>query len=344
MRVVAGGRQLGISPPVQDRLPTAAYLSLARAAEEAGYDWLFMGEVAGPDAFAVLGAITGVTSRISLATGVVSTFTRSPALLAMGFATLHDLAPGRFMAGIGASSRVIAEDWNAVPYTSPLHRAREVTAILRRLLAGERATAEGEVTSIRGFQLAPPEPRPVPVMIGAMHPSMLELGGAIADVVYLAFCPTEDIAGRVTLVRRGAEKAGRDPATVRIALSLNVYAGDELDVAQRQLRRFLLRYVSVPTHWSSLARYHPALERARLLWLDGEHERATDAVSEESLSSVCCVGSGADILRRAEATWAEGVDLVTLQALGARLGDVDGPLGTVRNVSAARKAAAATAG
>jgi alkanesulfonate monooxygenase SsuD/methylene tetrahydromethanopterin reductase-like flavin-dependent oxidoreductase (luciferase family) len=129
-------RGVGLSLPVQDELNPATYLRPAVQAEEAGLDAVTCGEIAGPETFAMLGAIAARTSRVQLGTAIISTFTRSAALAAMGFATLDDLAPGRVVAGIGSGSPVIVEGWHGGSLTHPLRRAREYVGDLRTALAG----------------------------------------------------------------------------------------------------------------------------------------------------------------------------------------------------------------
>src|ERR1700753_1785021 len=93
---------VGVLLPNLDELPIEVSIEIARRAEAVGFDAVVSGEIAGPEAIALLAAISQHTSRVTLGTSVISTFTRSPALAAMGFATLEALAPGRVFAGVGS--------------------------------------------------------------------------------------------------------------------------------------------------------------------------------------------------------------------------------------------------
>ena len=55
---------------------------------------------------------------------------RTPAVLAMGAATLAELSQGRFVLGLGTSSHAMIEGWHGVDYGKPLKRTREAVAIL----------------------------------------------------------------------------------------------------------------------------------------------------------------------------------------------------------------------
>jgi alkanesulfonate monooxygenase SsuD/methylene tetrahydromethanopterin reductase-like flavin-dependent oxidoreductase (luciferase family) len=76
----------------------------------------------------------------------------------------------------------------------------------------------------------------IPVLLCVLGPRTLELAGAVADGVVLhTFFTDEALASSVAAVRRGAEKAGRDPATVRV-WSVLATVGDHLS-EQAQLRK-----------------------------------------------------------------------------------------------------------
>src|SRR5215217_2923176 len=105
-------------------VPLAATEPLVRRAEAAGWDDFWTGDTNGPDGFTPLALAAAWTERMRLGTGVVNPFTRGPAVLAMQAAALADASGGRFVLGLGASSNVIVERWNEVPFEKPLTRLR----------------------------------------------------------------------------------------------------------------------------------------------------------------------------------------------------------------------------
>src|SRR3954453_23368146 len=78
-------------------------LETAHVGEQAGFDigWLSDSHMLGRELFAVFGAIAATTSRMHVGSGVTHPFVRHFSLMASGFATLQDLAPGRVRLGIG---------------------------------------------------------------------------------------------------------------------------------------------------------------------------------------------------------------------------------------------------
>ena len=298
-----------------------ALLELAQVAEDLGYDSTVCGEIAGPDAFTLLGAIAARTSRMNLGTSVISTFTRSPALAAMSFATLHDLAPGRVFAGVGSGSATIVEGWHGLTFQKPLVRARAYITDLRAALAGERIGTRTEGLATPAFRVMPSRERHVPIVLAAMHPGMLRLSGAIADGVILAFCPVEEVASRAALVREGAVEAGRDPDDIAIIVSQNAYVGEHYDEVMLQLRRFILQYAVLPTHRASIEGSFPEIDAATAAWRTGDRRGALGFVTEATVQKICAIGTADEVRQRITDLRSAGTDLVVLHALGRHQGD-----------------------
>jgi probable F420-dependent oxidoreductase len=162
-------------------VPLREHLDLFRRAETAGYDDLWTGETAGPDGFTPLALAAAVTERVRLATGIVNPYTRGPALLAQQAAALADASGGRFVLGIGASSNVIVERWNGVPFVKPLSKVREAIETLRPVLAGERGPG--------GFKLETAPRHEVPIVVAALRGKMLALAAELADGAFTNFLP-----------------------------------------------------------------------------------------------------------------------------------------------------------
>src|SRR5256885_14144953 len=100
-----------------------------------------------------------------LGPAIVNVYTRGPATLAMSAAGLAEIAPGRFVLGIGSGSDVIVESWNGGVFGKPLTRVRETTQFLRRALAGERVVFRGDTFAVDGFRLSRPLAEPPPIYI-----------------------------------------------------------------------------------------------------------------------------------------------------------------------------------
>ena len=297
-------------------------------------------ELAAPD-YVRLGAMAQATHRIRLAPGVVSIYTRGPVLTGMAFASLASLAPGRVAMGLGTGSHMIVEGWNGRRLHAPLQTMRETVALLRRIVGGERVEADGPEVVVSPYRLQMPSPGPVPVIIGPFNPGMTRLAGEIADGVLLAWSPLDELPGRIELIREGAVRAGRDPATVEIGLYVQAYAGPRVQEAVERFRRLVLEYAVRPTHRAAFVGSFPEIDRATELWQRGDRAGALALVPDEAVHRLVPIGDAARVVDRLEEVRALGVTLPVLYAQSLDRGDPASSAGTIAAVAAEYRARAA---
>jgi len=170
----------GITVPF-DEVPLPDHPEWFRRLADLGYSDVWRGEANAADGFTPLALAAVAAPTLRLGTAVVPVYTRGPGLLAVQAAALAELAPGRFELGVGSSSDVIVEQWNAATFTDPYQRVRDTVRFLRSALAGEKVTADYETFSVAGFKLARPVGEPPPILVAALRAGMLRLAGREAD-------------------------------------------------------------------------------------------------------------------------------------------------------------------
>src|SRR5262245_16387964 len=214
-----------------DRPSASKQIELVRKIERLGYESAWVAETRlARDAFTMLGAFAAVTERIKLCTGIVNSWTRGPALMAMTLATLDEIAPGRVICGLGAYWDPLA--WKqGIERKKPVTQMREYLQAVRRLLNLEEFSYEGEFVRLRDVSLdlghgSAREPKQVKLYIGPTGPVMTELAGEIADGALLNGLLSPDYTrGMIERLRTGAKKAGRSldgfeqPQLVNISMS-----------------------------------------------------------------------------------------------------------------------------
>ena len=315
-------RQVGVSIPVQDELPANLGVELGVAAEQAGFDTVVFGEIGGPEAFSLLGAIAGRTERIKLMTGVISSFTRSPALTAMGCATLDAIAPGRVVLGLGASTKMINQGWHGIDHERPITRTKEFTEAFRAIMSSGGFTSyDGTTLKVDRYRLMPPTTHEVPVLIGAMHPKMVRESGAFSDGAFMAFCSVDEVPNRAGLVLDGARDVGRDPDELTLGLMVNAYAGTRPAEALERYRDFMLFYATLPTHRHNFEHAVDELDDAGSLVAGGSRRDARSLVTDEAIHRLSVIGSGHDVVERVSEYWEAGIDMVALHLIGTGRGD-----------------------
>jgi len=285
------------------------HIRTAVEAEKAGYLSAWMPEVFGPDAITVLAAAAIHTSRITLATGIVSTYVRSPYLAAMSFHSLQELTgPERLIAGFGTSTPVIVEGWHGLKFENPIGTTREFVDLFRRLVAGERVKADG-VYKIRGVALQRPAKGPIPVYLGALNDGMLRLAARIGDGIILNF-PTLSYAKHALEVISGAlEAAGRKREDVRIVANFRSGTGDFAELAA-VLRGELITYLLAPVYQKCFEAdgWGAEVDRTRAAWAAGDRAGAVTGISDDFVNAHGLLGPQFEVLTRLDEYLALGID------------------------------------
>ena len=96
----------------------------AKRAEEAGFEGLWAGELAGTP-YVNCAAVAGFTEQIKLGTAVAYGFVRSPMTTALTALDLDRLTGGRFILGLSTSLKRINESWHHVTFGKPIPHIKE---------------------------------------------------------------------------------------------------------------------------------------------------------------------------------------------------------------------------
>ncbi len=265
-----------------------------------GYTDAWSSELNGVDAFTPLVLASQWTDQLRFGTAIAAIYTRGPALLAMTAATLADLAPGRFVLGIGTSTRVVVEQWNAVPFDAPYRRSRDTLRFLRAALTGQKVTERYETFTVNGFRLERP-PAVVPgLALAALRPQMVKLAAAEAGAAITNWLSPADMPA----VR---EAAGED---CELVARIFVCPTTDADLARTIGRRLLTGYLTVPAY----AAFHEWLGRGALLkpmheaWAAGDRRGAGAAIPDQVVDDLVIHGDLATCSDRVDAYRAAGLD------------------------------------
>jgi probable F420-dependent oxidoreductase len=286
--------------------------SLIAELPELGYTDAWSAEVNGADGFVPLALAAEWAPALRLGSAIVPVSTRGPGLLAMSAATIADLAPGRFVLGIGASSPTIVERWNAGEFVKPYARTRDTLRFLRAALAGEKVTERYETFEVNGFRLERAPAVPPKIVLAALRPGMLRLAAREADGAITNWVSPQD----VRKVR--AELGERTELIARLFVMVSQDAARVREVA----RRMLAGYLTVPVY----AAFHEWLGRGEVLrpmheaWAAGDRQAAVKAIPDEVVDDLIVHGDAATCRARIREYVASGLDTPVLAPLSG--GDV----------------------
>jgi probable F420-dependent oxidoreductase len=304
-------RERAVSVAGLQTLGARLSLDVAREADELGYASVWVAEANAAESMSLLGAISGVTTRAGLGTGVLALQLRTPPLHAMAAATLQQLAGDRDVyLGVGISSPAVAGQWHGAGYTDrPIAQTREFLTLLRECLSGETVTFEGDFYTVKRFRLAVKlGDRKPKIALAALNQQMLRLGGELADAVLLNYLPASLVPWCVERVREGGD--ARVFAYVHCAVT-------DRETYAPLARRDLLNYAVVPAYAAQFERagFADAVQLFRDRWAARDRDRALDAIDDGWVDAIQIMGD-ADHVRTAVQAYADnGVEMPIVFAI-----------------------------
>ena len=276
-----GGRALskrlgrvGVWTFALQRLSAADEGAAIRAYEAMGYPSVWMPESVGSkEAFAHASILLGASERAIVAPGIASIYARDPMAMANGARAIAEAHPGRFVLGIGVSHAPSVATRGG-EYGKPLET---MTAYLDGMAAASYA--------------GPDRGEPVPLVLAALGPRMLELAAARADGAHPYFVPVEH-----TPMARAS--LGPEPC---LAVEQTAVLSTDPATARRIGRAFAKHYLALPNYANNLR---------RLGWPDDDI--ANDG-SDRLIDAVIAWGDVDAIVARVKAHLDGGADHVCVQ-------------------------------
>jgi alkanesulfonate monooxygenase SsuD/methylene tetrahydromethanopterin reductase-like flavin-dependent oxidoreductase (luciferase family) len=227
--------RFGISlVPATERLDRIR--ELVRVADEAGLD--LVGIQDHPyqhhflDTWSLIPTLLAETKRISFFTDVANLPLRPPAVMAKAAASLDVLSGGRFELGLGAGGLpdVIANFGG--PRRTPgesVEALDEAIDVIRLLWSDERSVSfEGKHYRLNDARPGPQPAHPIAIWVGAFKPRMIRLVGRKADgwLPSLGVLTRDELRAGNEQIDAAAEKAGRDPGSIRRIINIQGAIGE----------------------------------------------------------------------------------------------------------------------
>ena len=305
---------MGLRPPGSDWNYTK---KLARLADDLGYSCITMGESWAEDAFTSLAQLGAVTSRIRIGTSIVPIYARTPSNLAMTALNMDVMTEGRFFLGLGASGKLVIEDFHGEEFRKPLTRMREYIAILRKAMHGERLDHDGEFFRTQRFRVRfAPYRDNLPIYIASLSPPSLRLTGELADGWLPIFLAPKRMGPSLSAIREGAESAGRSLDDIALSPQVSVYVTDDISEARDRERPHIAFYIGGMGIF-----YHQYMHRIgfgeesdmiREAYLSRDRDRAASLVTDEMVDEMTIIGDPDQCREQMESYFQAGVDEIRL--------------------------------
>ena len=230
-----------------DKASSTDAAASAKRMEELGYDTLWLPETVGKNPFVLASWLLANTTTLKLATGIANIYARDPMTMRAAQLTLGEMAPGRFVLGLGVSHTNIVTGLRGHEYKPPVPAMREY------LEAMEKAV----FTGVR------PEGEP-PIVIGALREKMLRLSAGMTRGAHPYFVPPEH-------TKKARETLGPD---AWLCPEQKVLLETDPAVARRVAREAMAVYVQLPNYKNNLLE----LGFGASDFEDGGSDRLVDAI------------------------------------------------------------------
>lgn len=261
-----------------DAIPIDEVLRFASTVEDLGLATLWVNESVGREPFAVLGALTCATSRLTLGLGIASIYARDAAGAHAGARTIADLSGGRFVMGLGVSHR-----------SSVGARGHEYAPPMAAMTAYLDAYASAPWTG--------PAVDDPPLVLAALGPRMVALAGGRAAGAFLYLVTPDHVReARRTLDTAAGAAGRRERPLLVVSLAAMLGSGAEVDTAARA---WIGRYLAQPNYRANLLR-------------GGIGAEEIDALADPLVHALVATGDADDLRARIAEMQAAGADHVAV--------------------------------
>ncbi|HPG28115.1 MAG: TIGR03620 family F420-dependent LLM class oxidoreductase [Spirochaetaceae bacterium] len=247
----------------------------ARRIEDLGYSALWIPEAVGRDPFSLIGYLAAQTDRLILATGIANIYARDPMATKAIWKTLSELAPGRFILGLGVSHQHLVSGQRGHAYEKPLSTMRDYLAAMEKAL----------------FMARQPE-EDAPIVLGALRDGMLRLSATACQGAHPYLVPPAH-------TKRAREVMGPDAL---LCPEQMVLAETDPTKARAIARDALKMYIRLPNYQNNLKQFG---------FTDADF---ADGGSDRLVDAMVCWGEPEKIAAQVKAHLDAGADHVCVQA------------------------------
>jgi alkanesulfonate monooxygenase len=241
-------------------------IAYAKRAEDAGFDslWAWDHMLLGSrnpfpflESLSTLAALSQVTDRVQLGTGVLVLPLRNPVVLAKVTSTIDRISGGRLVLGVAAGWYEREFEAIGVPFSQRGKLFERNLDVLFRFWTEEVVTGEADGMAFKSAVMLPKpahRPRP-PVLVGGYVDRVLKRAGTLGDGWLAYFYQPDSFRRSWAKVRAFAEQAGQDPDRLGNLSQLVICVDDSYERADRRAREFMNRYFDTPP-WSEATQDH----------------------------------------------------------------------------------------
>jgi len=284
-------------------------LECSQILSKTNLDTIWIPETWGMENFSMLSAVSNKTTTQKIGSSIINIYSRSPAVIAMGAATVDTLSDGRLILGLGASSLPVVETFHGYKFEMPIQRMKEYVEIIRLILSGKQVNYIGKIFNLKDFTLLiKPKRESIPIYLAAVNQRMVDLTWSIGDGVIFYLRPLNEM--KETITKMQSKKK------IDVTCQIITCVAEDSDIAIDRAKKTLAFYVSVGKIYREFLEKNGFKNETSNIFdefkksgFKSNHE----LVSDSMLQSLCISGNPDECKKQLDNFYETGIDLPIIQ-------------------------------
>ncbi|MGH7884577.1 MAG: LLM class flavin-dependent oxidoreductase [Thermodesulfobacteriota bacterium] len=304
------GRVATISPvwgcPLED------LRSLARIAEEGGFEAIFSPEVPPYNAISNAQVFAEATSKIKVGTWIANIYMRQAVMATATALTIQEITDGKMILGLGVSHKPINDRYE-IDMGDPVETMKDYVAEVRSFADGtsQKISIKRNLPKLR-------------VYTAGLTKAAAELAGEISDGLMPYLCPPSYLSTLKGYVANGAAKAGRDVSEIEITNGIPSFISEDESAAVEAAKKGLSGYARFPFYQRLIKNigFGDVVDQIK------NGANPAEAFTDELIDAIALAGSPSKCREKLKEHFDAGVDLAII---------VPGPVGKQSNIEVMEK-------
>ncbi|HXV65873.1 MAG TPA: LLM class flavin-dependent oxidoreductase [Nitrosopumilaceae archaeon] len=272
-------------------------------------DTVWIPETWGMENFSMLSAISQRLERAKIGSSIINVYSRSPALVAMGAASVDTISNKRLILGLGTSSIPIVEEFHGYKFEKPLVRMREYVEIIRYIISGKKIDYDGKIFSLKNFTLLIKPPRnSIPIYLAAVNQKMVNLTWEIADGVIFYLRPVQELKNII--------KQMQSKKKIDVTCQLITCMSNDAEKATERAKKTLAFYISVGKVYREFLGLNGFKNEINNIFQEYNKsglKSVHELVPESMLEQLCIYGDPNECIKKLKRFYQAGVNLPIIQ-------------------------------
>ncbi len=272
-------------------------------------DTVWIPETWGMENFSMLSAVSQKLKKAKIGSSIINVYSRSPALVAMGAATVDTISDKRLVIGLGTSSMPIVEEFHGYKFEKPLLRMREYVDIIRNIISGKKIDYDGKIFSLKNFSLLikPPRTR-IPIYLAAVNQNMVNLSWEIADGVIFYLRPIQELQKII--------KHMQSKQKIDVTCQLITCMSNDAESSVERAKKTLAFYISVGKIYREFLALNGFKNETNNIYQEYNESGLKsnyELVPESMLEQLCVYGTPDECIKKLKRFYQAGVNLPIIQ-------------------------------